>query len=83
VCFLFIPWRCLSILLTLVCSWFVSSLPCPNFNHDLRPRSQQLSLRKKKMFCNWPCNSTFELQKTFVIHYIYSLWVLMDKLHEL
>ncbi len=43
VCFLFIPPRCLGIFLALICSWFVSFLPCPNFNHDLRPRSQQLS----------------------------------------
>jgi len=82
-CFLFIPSRCLSIFLALVCYWFVSFLLCPNFSHDLRPRSWQLSLWEKGMSCNWPCNSSFELQKTFIIHCIYSLWVLMDKLHEL
>jgi hypothetical protein len=40
-------------------------------------------LWKKWVFCNWPCNSIFELQRTLVTHYIYTLSVLMDKLHEL
>jgi hypothetical protein len=28
---------------------------------------------KKKVFCNWPYNSIFELQKTVATHYIYTL----------
>jgi hypothetical protein len=39
--------------------------------------------KKKVCFCNWPCNSIFELQRTFAIHYIYTLWMLIDKLQEL
>jgi hypothetical protein len=38
---------------------------------------------KKKKFCNWPCNSIFELQRTFAIHCIYTPRVLTNKLHEL
>jgi hypothetical protein len=38
---------------------------------------------KKKVFCNWLCNSIFELQMTLATHCIYTSWVLTDKLHEL
>ncbi len=41
------------------------------------------TLWEKGVFCNWPYNSLFELQETLVNHYIYILWVLIDKLHEL
>ncbi len=30
-------------------------------------------IMKKRVFCNWPCNSIFELQRTFAIHCIYML----------
>ncbi len=42
-----------------------------------------VTLWEKKVFCNWPCNSIFESQKTLATHCIYMLWMLMDKLHEL
>jgi hypothetical protein len=35
---------------------------------------------KKIVFCNEPCNSIFELHKTFATHYIYMLWMVIDKL---
>jgi hypothetical protein len=38
---------------------------------------------EKKVFCNWPCNSIFELHWIFTTHCIYTMWMLMDKLHEL
>ncbi len=31
------------------------------------------TLWKKRVFCNRPCNSIFELQRTFAIHYIYGV----------
>jgi len=40
-------------------------------------------IMKKGVFCNWPCNSIFELQRTFATHCIYMMWVLTNKLHEL
>ncbi len=43
----------------------------------------RLSLWNRWMFCNWSCNSNFELQRTLVTHCIYTLWVLTNKLHEL
>ncbi len=42
-----------------------------------------ISLWEFYFFCNWHCNLIFELHKTLVTHYIYTLWMLMDKLHEL
>jgi len=45
--------------------------------------SYMFSITMKKMvFYNWPCNSIFELHKTFAIHYNYTLWVLINKSHE-
>jgi hypothetical protein len=38
---------------------------------------------EEKGFCNWRCNSIFELQKTLATYYIYTSRVLMDKLHQL
>jgi len=40
------------------------------------------TMKKKKVFYNWPCNSIFELDQRLA-HYIYMSWVLMDKLHKL
>jgi hypothetical protein len=36
-------------------------------------------ITRKRVFCNWPCNSIFESQRTLATHCIYMLWVLMDK----
>jgi hypothetical protein len=44
---------------------------------------QNENTMKKKMFCNSPYNSIFELQKTLATHYMYTPLILMDKLHEL
>jgi hypothetical protein len=41
------------------------------------------TLWEKRMFCNWPCNSIFELHRTFATHCIYTLWVLLDNLQNL
>ncbi len=41
------------------------------------------TLWEKKVFCNWPCNSIFELHWTLATHRIYMLWVLLNKLQKL
>jgi hypothetical protein len=42
------------------------------------------STMKKRVFCNWPCNSIFELHHTLTTHRIYTLWVLLsNKLQKL
>jgi hypothetical protein len=38
---------------------------------------------EKKVFCNWPWNSIFELHRTLATHYIYMLSMLSNKLQEL
>jgi hypothetical protein len=41
------------------------------------------TLWEKWVFCNWPCNSIFELHPTLATYHIYTLWMLLDKLQEL
>ncbi len=41
------------------------------------------ALWEKWVFCNWFCFSIFKLHWTLATHYIYTPWMLMDKLHEL
>jgi hypothetical protein len=67
--------------------WVVRTFACSmprgmTFVVDIRAPWCCLTMRKN-VFCNWPCNSKIELQKTFATHCIYMLWMLMNKLHEL
>jgi hypothetical protein len=45
-----------------------------------RYRKLMLHYEKKWVFCNWFCNSIFELHWTFATHYIYAPWVVINKL---
>jgi hypothetical protein len=36
-------------------------------------------VREKKVFCNWPYNSIFELHRTLATHYIYTSWLIIGQ----
>jgi hypothetical protein len=51
--------------------------------HRLCMCEPQVHTMKKKVFCNWPYNSIFELHWTLSTHNIYMLQMLSDKLQKL
>jgi hypothetical protein len=51
----------------------VHPFQCPQF-FDFTLLHLEVPLWKKGAFCNWPCNSIFELQWPLAIHYISTLW---------
>ncbi len=62
---------------------FLQCLPTILFIMVIQLSYNWLSLWEKMVFCNWPCNSIFQLHWTLATHCIYMLWILLDKLQEL